>query len=58
VGVGGLDQGQVVIAVGGAGFGQFGVGPQGEAFGGVVADRFQQPVAGRAAGLFGLTPPP
>ena len=51
---GGLDQSQVVIAVGGAGFVQLGAGPQGEAFGGVVADRLQQPVAGRTVDLFGL----
>ena len=51
---GGLDQGQVVIAVGGAGLVQLGAGPQGEAFGGVLADRLQQPVAGRAVDLFGL----
>ena len=52
--VGGLDQSQVVIAVGGAGFVQLGAGPPGEAFGGVVADRLQQPVPGRALDLFGL----
>ena len=51
---GGLDQGQVVIAVGGAGFVQLGAGPQGEAFSGVLADRLQQPVAGRTLDLFGL----
>ena len=52
--VGGLDQSQVVIAVGGAGFVQLGAGPPGEAFGGVVADRLQQPVPGRALDLVGL----
>ena len=51
---GGLDQSQVVIAVGGAGLIQLGAGPLGEAFGGVLADRLQQPVAGRTLDLFGL----
>ena len=44
--VGGLDQDQVVIAVGGAGFVQLAVGPPGQPLGSVVADRLQQPVPG------------
>jgi hypothetical protein len=51
--VGDLDQSQVVITVGGAGFVQLGAGPPGEALGGIVADRLQQPVQGRALDLFG-----
>jgi hypothetical protein len=51
---GGLDQSQVVIAVGGAGHVQFLTGSQGQAFGRVVADSLQQPVAGRAIRLVRL----
>jgi len=52
--VGGLGQSQVVIAVGGAGFVRFGACPHRETFGGVVADRLKQPIAGTAVQLFGL----
>ena len=51
---GGLDQVQVVVAVGGAGVVQLGTGPLGEVFGGVVPDRFQQPVTGRTLVLVGV----
>ena len=43
-----------MIAVGGTGFAQLGAGPLGEAFGGVLADRLQQPVPRRTVKVFGL----
>jgi hypothetical protein len=49
-----LDESQVVITMGGAGFLQLRAGPPGQAFGGVVANRLQQPVPRRTLDLVGL----
>jgi len=51
---GGLDEGQVMIAVGDAGVMQVRACSQREAFGGVVADRLKEPVAGRPMEHLGL----
>ncbi len=51
---GGLDQGEVMIAMGDAAFAQAWSRPQREAFGGVVANRLKQPVAGRTVDYIGL----
>ena len=52
--VGGLHQGQVVIAMSNAGLARLGAASQRKSFGGVLTDRLQHPVTGRTAGLLGL----